>query len=206
MYPQVIFQNRKPNRIATIDEYRQSGGYQALATALQRYSPKEVQQIVIDSGLQGRGGAGFPAGLKWKSVADDAPFPRYLITNVDEMEPGTFKDRIMTHADPHMIIEGTIIAGYSVSAQKGIVFVRPSYESSAFILEREIRIAKEAGYLGKNIMGSDFSFDLVVHRSGGRYICGEGTAQINAIMGMRVILNNPPLARRRRDSGISPQF
>jgi NADH-quinone oxidoreductase subunit F len=185
MYPQVIFQNRKPNRIATIDEYRQSGGYQALTTAFQKHSPKEVQQIVLDANLQGRGGAGFPAGLKWKSVADDAPFPRYLITNVDEMEPGTFKDRIMTHADPHMIIEGTIIAGYSVSAQKGIVFVRPSYESSAFILEREIRIAKEAGYLGKNIMGSDFSFDLVVHRSGGRYICGEGTAQINAIMGMR---------------------
>jgi NADH-quinone oxidoreductase subunit F len=185
MYPQVVFQNRKPNRIATIDEYRQSGGYQALTTALQKYSPKEVQQAVLDAGLQGRGGAGFPAGLKWKSVAENAPFPRYIITNIDEMEPGTFKDRIMTHVDPHMIIEGTIIAGYAVSAQKGIIFVRPSYESSALILEREIRIAKEAGYMGKNILGSDYSFDMVVHRSGGRYICGEGTAQINAIMGMR---------------------
>jgi len=185
MHPQILFQNRKPNRIATIDEYRQSGGYQALATVLQKYSPKNVQQIVIDSGLQGRGGAGFPAGMKWKSVADDAPFPRYLITNIDEMEPGTFKDRVMAHADPHMIIEGTILAAYAVSAEKGIIFVRPSYESSALILEREIRIAKEAGYLGKNILGSNFSFDLVVHRSGGRYICGEGTAQINAIMGLR---------------------
>jgi NADH-quinone oxidoreductase subunit F len=185
MYPQVLFQNRKPNRIATMDEYRQSGGYQALTTALQKHSPKEVQQTVVDANLQGRGGAGFPAGLKWKSVADNAPFPRYLITNIDEMEPGTFKDRIMTHADPHMIIEGTIIAGYAVSAEKGIIFVRPSYESSALILEREIRIAKEAGYLGQNILGSNFSFDLIVHRSGGRYICGEGTAQINAIMGMR---------------------
>jgi NADH-quinone oxidoreductase subunit F len=185
MYSQVLFQNRKPNRIATVDEYRQSGGYQALATVLQKYSPKEVQQLVLDSGLQGRGGAGFPAGLKWKSVADDAPFPRYLITNIDEMEPGTFKDRVMTHADPHMIIEGTILAAYAVSAEKGIIFVRPSYENSALILEREIRIAKEAGYLGKNILGSNFSFDLVVHRSGGRYICGEGTAQINAIQGRR---------------------
>jgi len=175
-----------------MDEYRQSGGYQALTTALQGYSPKEVQQIVIDSGLQGRGGAGFPAGLKWKSVADDAPFPRYLITNVDEMEPGTFKDRVMTHADPHMIIEGTIIAGYAVSAERGIIFVRPSYESSALILEREISIAKEAGYLGKNIMGSNFSFDLIIHRSGGRYICGEGTAQVNAIMGMRAHPKQPP--------------
>jgi NADH-quinone oxidoreductase subunit F len=192
MYPQVIFQNRKPNRIATIDEYRQSGGYQALTTVLQNHPLKEVQQLVLDSGLRGRGGAGFPAGLKWKSVADNAPYPRYLITNIDEMEPGTFKDRVMTHVDPHMIIEGTIIAGYAVSAEKGIIFVRPSYESSALILEREIRIAKEAGYLGQNILGSNFSFDLVVHRSGGRYICGEGTAQINAIMGMRAHPKQPP--------------
>ena len=122
MYPQVLFQNRKPNRIATIDEYRQSGGYQALATALQKYSPKEVQQIVVDANLQGRGGAGFPAGLKWKSVADNFPFPRYIISNIDEYEPGTFKDRVMTHTDPHMIIEGMIIAGYAVSAAEGIIF------------------------------------------------------------------------------------
>jgi NADH-quinone oxidoreductase subunit F len=185
MYPQVLFQNRKINRIATIEEYRQSGGYQALSAALQRYSPKEVQQLVLDANLQGRGGAGFPAGLKWKSVADNAPFPRFIITNIDEYEPGTFKDRMMTHIDPHMIIEGIIIAGYAVLAEKGIIFVRPSYESSAVILERELSIAREAGYLGKNILGSKYSFDIVVHRSGGRYICGEGTAQINAIMGKR---------------------
>jgi len=185
MYPQVIFQNRKPNRIATIDEYRQSGGYQALTMALQKYSPKEVQQIVVDANLQGRGGAGFPAGLKWKSVADNSPFPRYILSNIDEYEPGTFKDRVMTHTDPHMIIEGMIIAGYAVSAEKGIIFVRPSYENSAVILERELSITREAGYLGKNILGSKYSHDIVVHRSGGRYICGEGTAQINAIMGKR---------------------
>ena len=185
MYSPVLFQNRKPNRIATIDEYRQSGGYEALATALQKYSPKEVQQIVVDANLQGRGGAGFPAGLKWKAVADNFPFPRYIISNIDEYEPGTFKDRVMTHTDPHMIIEGMIIAGYAILAEKGIVFVRPSYESSAVIFEREIKIAKEAGCLGKNILSSNFSFDIVVHRSGGRYICGEGTAQMNAIQGKR---------------------
>jgi NADH-quinone oxidoreductase subunit F len=185
MYPQVLFQNRKPNRIATIDEYRQSGGYQALATTLQKYSPKEVKQIVLDANLQGRGGAGFPAGLKWKAVADNFPLPRYIISNIDEYEPGTFKDRVMTHTDPHMIIEGIILAGYAVSAEMGIIFVRPSYESSAVIFERELKIAREAGYLGKNIFGSHFSFDMVVHRSGGRYICGEGTAQINAIQGKR---------------------
>ncbi len=185
MYPQVLFQNRKPDRIATLEEYRKSGGYKALAAVLSKYSPKEIQQVVCDSGLQGRGGAGFPAGVKWQSVADNAPFPRYIVTNIDEMEPGTFKDRVMAHADPHMIIEGTILAGYAISSEKGFIFVRPSYESSARILERELKIAREAGYLGKNILGSSYSFDLVVHRSGGRYICGEGTAQINALMGKR---------------------
>lgn len=185
MYPQVLFQNRKPDRIATIEEYRQSGGYEALATTLQKYSPREVQKIVVDSGLQGRGGAGFPAGRKWQGVADDAPFPRYVVSNVDEMEPGTFKDRLMTHADPHMVIEGMVIAAYAVSAEMGFIFVRPAYESTAVILEREIKIARDAGYLGKNILGSNFSLELIVHRSGGRYICGEGTAQINAIMGLR---------------------
>ena len=175
-----------------MDEYRQSGGYQAITTVLKKYSAKELQQLVVDSGLQGRGGAGFPAGRKWQGVADNAPFPRYIITNIDEMEPGTFKDRFMAHVDPHMIIEGTLLAAYAVSAQKGIIFVRPSYESSALILEREMRIAKEAGYLGQNILGSNFSFDIVVHRSGGRYICGEGTAQINAIMGMRAHPKQPP--------------
>ncbi len=192
MVPQVLFQNRKSDRIATIDEYRQSGGYQALEMALGKLSSKEVKQMVLDSGLRGRGGAGFPAGLKWRGVADNFPFPRYVISNVDEMEPGTFKDRLMTHADPHMVIEGITLAAYAVSAEKGFIFVRPAYESTAAILEREIKIAKDAGYLGKNIFGSDFSFDLIIHRSGGRYICGEGTAQINAIMGMRAHPKEPP--------------
>jgi NADH-quinone oxidoreductase subunit F len=185
MAPQVLLQNRKPDRIATLDEYRKSGGYEALATVLKKHTPKEVQQMVQDAGLLGRGGAGFPTGLKWKAVADNAPFPRYIITNIDEMEPGTFKDRILAHSDPHMIIEGTILSGYAVSAQKGFLFVRPAYESSALIFERELKIAAEAGLLGKNILGSGYSLEIVVHRSGGRYICGEGTAQLNAIEGRR---------------------
>ncbi len=200
MVPQVLFQNRKPDRIATIDEYRQSGGYQALEKAFQKLSPKEVTQMVVDSGLRGRGGAGFPAGLKWQGVKENAPFPRYVVSNVDEMEPGTFKDRLMTHADPHMVIEGIAIAAYAVSAEKGLIFVRPAYESTAAILEREIKIARDAGYLGKNILGSNFSFELIVHRSGGRYICGEGTAQINAIMGLRAHPKQPP--PRSTDKGL----
>jgi NADH-quinone oxidoreductase subunit F len=185
MYPQVLLQNRKPDRIATLDEYRQSGGYQALAEVLKKRTPKEVQQIVLDANLLGRGGAGFPAGKKWMAVSDHAPFPRYLVTNIDEMEPGTFKDRIMAHADPHLIIEGTILAAYAISAQKAFLFIRPSYETSALIFEREVRIAREAGFLGKNILGSGFSLELVIHRSGGRYICGENTAQLNAVEGIR---------------------
>jgi NADH-quinone oxidoreductase subunit F len=192
MTSQVLFQNRQLNRIATLDEYRASGGYLALATVLQRYSQKEVEQLVLDAVLLGRGGAGFPAARKWMTVADTAPFPRYVVCNADEMEPGTFKDRMLIHADPHLIIEGLIIVGYTALAEKGIIFIRPSYESAAKILEREIEIARQAGYLGKNILGSDYSLDIVVHRSAGRYICGENTAQLNAIEGKRANPIQPP--------------
>lgn len=182
---QVLLENRKPDRIITLDEYRQMGGYEAWQAILKQRSPKEVQQIVLDSGLLGRGGAGFPTGKKWEAVAENAPHPRYMVTNIDEMEPGTFKDRVLAHTSPHLIIEGTVIAAYAVGAQKGFLFVRPAYESSARIFDREVKIAAEAGFLGRNILGSDFSFEIVVHRSGGRYICGEGTAQLNAIEGRR---------------------
>jgi NADH-quinone oxidoreductase subunit F len=191
-YPQILLQNRKPDRIATLEEYRQSGGYQALANILEKYSYKDVQEEILESRLLGRGGAAFPAGMKLMSVADDAPFPRYIVCNADEMEPGTFKDRVLIHADPHMIIEGIIIAGYAVTAEKGIIFIRPEYESGAKILEREIDIARQSGYLGKNILDSDYAFDIVVHRSAGRYICGEVTAQLSALMGKRPNPKQPP--------------
>jgi NADH-quinone oxidoreductase subunit F len=191
-YPQVLLQNRKPDRIATLDEYRQSGGYKALKDVLKDYSHKDVQQAVMDSNLLGRGGAAFPTGMKLMSVADDASFPRYIICNADEMEPGTFKDRVLIHADPHMLIEGIIIAGYASLAEKGIIFIRPEYENAARILEREIEIARDEGYLGKNILGSDYSLEIIVHRSAGRYICGEVTAQINALMGKRPNPMKPP--------------
>jgi NADH-quinone oxidoreductase subunit F len=168
-----------------MEEYRASGGYEALAKALARYAPEEVRGIVDDACLLGRGGAGFPAGRKWAGVARDAPFPRYIVSNADEMEPGTFKDRVLIHADPHQIIEGMLLAGYAVSAQQGILFVRPAYGRIAEILEREIEVARHAGFVGRRILGSGFSMEISVHRSAGRYICGEGTAQIHAIQGMR---------------------
>ena len=145
MYQQVLLQNRKPDRIATLDEYRQSGGYRALTDVLKDYSHRDVRQSIMDANLLGRGGAAFPTGMKLMSVADDASFPRYIVCNADEMEPGTFKDRVLIHADPHMLIEGIIIAGYASLAEKGIIFIRPEYENAARILEREIEIAHREG-------------------------------------------------------------
>ena len=191
-YPQILLANRKPDRITTLSEYEKSGGYRGLKAGIDRHGEKGVQRMVEDANLLGRGGAAFPAGLKLKTVADDAPFPRYIVCNADEMEPGTFKDRVLIHANPHMIIEGMIIAAFSVKAEKGIIFIRPEYESGARIFEREVKAAEAAGYLGKNILGSDYSLEIVVHRSGGRYICGEVTAQLNALMGKRPNPMQPP--------------
>jgi NADH-quinone oxidoreductase subunit F len=191
-YPRVLFQNRKPDRIATLAEYRSSGGYEALEKAIGRMTFKAVQQEVLEAVLLGRGGAAFPAGRKLMTVADDAPMPRFVVCNADEMEPGTFKDRVLIHADPHMLIEGMALVGYAIRAEKGIIFIRPEYENAARILEREISTAREAGLIGEYLFDSDFCFDIDVHRSGGRYICGEVTAQLNALEGKRPNPKQPP--------------
>lgn len=179
----VLLLNQQPDHPLTFDEYRQYGGYQALSTVLGKLTPQEVTKTVLDSGLRGRGGAGFPTGKKWSFIGKG--HPRYMIPNTDEMEPGTFKDRVLVNVNPHLVLEGIILAAYAISASKGIFFIRPSYEMDAKLIERELQIAREARFLGDNILGSDFSFDLVVHRSAGRYICGEASAQVNAIMGKR---------------------
>ena len=145
-YPQILLKNRKPDRINTLEEYRRDNGYNALATTIASRQPQKVKDILLDATLLGRGGAGFPAGVKAKTVADDAPHPRYVVCNADEMEPGTFKDRIFLHTNPHMLIEGMILAAYAIQADHGIIFIRPEYESAAKILEREINLAKYAGF------------------------------------------------------------
>ncbi len=192
MVPQVLFQNRKPDRITTLAEYQAGGGYSALSQVLTRQDPKGLQTLIDEALLLGRGGAAFPMGRKLATVADDAPHPRYLVCNADEMEPGTFKDRVLIHADPHQLIEGMLLAAYAIGADKGLIFIRPEYEGAARILEREIGLAREAGFLGANILGSGVAFDMVVHRSGGRYICGEATAQLNALEGKRPNPRKPP--------------
>ncbi|MBR9984836.1 MAG: SLBB domain-containing protein [Desulfosarcina sp.] len=191
-YPQVLLEHRKPDRITTLSEYRQAGGYEALRQVLTALDRQEVKTRLTDALLLGRGGAGFPAGIKVQTVAEDAPFPRYMVCNADEMEPGTFKDRVFLHAEPHMLIEGMTLAAYSIKASHGIIFIRPEYESAARILEREIGIARREGLLGKGILDSDHDFEIAVHRSGGRYICGEVTAQINALQGIRPNPKQPP--------------
>ena len=191
-YPQVLLKHRKPDRITTLAEYREAGGYEALRQVLTEMDRQEVKTRLSDALLLGRGGAGFPAGIKVQTVAEDAPFPRYMVCNADEMEPGTFKDRVFLHAEPHMLIEGMTLAAYSIKASHGIIFIRPEYESAARILEREIDIARREGLLGERILDSDYDFEIVVHRSGGRYICGEVTAQINALQGIRPNPKQPP--------------
>ncbi len=191
-YPQVLLKHRKPDRITTLAEYREAGGYEALRQVLTEMDRQEVKTRLSDALLLGRGGAGFPAGIKVQTVAEDAPFPRYMVCNADEMEPGTFKDRVFLHAEPHMLIEGMTLAAYSIMASHGIIFIRPEYESAARILEREIDIARREGLLGERILDSDYDFEIVVHRSGGRYICGEVTAQINALQGIRPNPKQPP--------------
>lgn len=185
MSEKVLFLNRQPDRPATLEEYRENGGYQALAIALEKFSPHEICEIVAASDLRGRGGAGFPTGRKWLAFSKEKSGTRYVVPNTDEMEPGTFKDRILVNLDPHLVIEGIILSAYAVQADQGIFFIRPSYEKDAELIERELARAREAGYLGAHILGSNFSFDITVHRSAGRYICGEASSQIRAIEGRR---------------------
>jgi NADH-quinone oxidoreductase subunit F len=185
MDPLVLFDKRSPDHTISLEEYRQRGGYEGLSLTLQKYSPREVTQIVHDSGLRGLGGAGFPTGRKWMGLAEDAPFPRYVVANTDEMEPGTFKDRTLVHTNPHTVIEGMVIASYAASAHKGFFFFRPSYETVVEIFGRALESARKAGYLGRNILGSGHSFDIVLHRSAGRYICGEAKGLIHALEGQR---------------------
>lgn len=168
--------------------YERAGGYRAAERALRGMSPEEVQAAVRASGLRGRGGAGFPTGQKWSFVpmGPDAPRPKYLVANADEMEPGTFKDRLLLEGDPHQLIEGMIVSAYAIQAEVGFIFLRWEYRRAAAVLERAIGEAYAAGWLGPNLRGSGFRFDLFLHTSAGRYMCGEETALLNSLEGRRV--------------------
>lgn len=177
-----------------LNAYEQAGGYEGVRLALKRHTPSDIQRMVTESGLRGRGGAGFPTGKKWSFVpmGSQAPRPKYLVVNADEMEPGTFKDRVLLEGDPHQMIEGMLLAAYAIEADVGYIFLRAEYRLAAVRLQRAIAEARERGYLGRKIGGSDFSFDIHLHASAGRYICGEETALLNALEGRRAIPRAKP--------------
>lgn len=170
----------------TLKEYEKTGGYQALKKAL-KMKPAEITQIVKDSGLKGRGGAGFPTGTKWSTIdiSENSVMPKYMIANADEMEPGSFKDRLLLEGNPHQLIEGVIIGAYAIQANFSFVFLRWAYHLAGKALTQSIQEAYDAGYLGKNIAGSGFNLEMSLHISVGRYMCGEETALLNALEGKR---------------------
>jgi NADH-quinone oxidoreductase subunit F len=174
----------KPNS-TSIDVYIDGGGYKAVETSL-KMKPEEVTQLVKDSELRGRGGAGFPTGMKWSFVPKNAPKPTYLLCNADESEPGTFKDRVLIERDPHLLIEGMIIAAWAIgSCPMSYIYIRGEFHYGATVLDKALDEARAKGYLGKNILGSGFDFDITVHRGAGAYICGEETGLIESVEGHR---------------------
>ncbi len=181
----VLFKNRREGESLFLDDYRRLGGYEALRKVLKGMTPAEVRETVKASGLRGRGGAGFPTGVKWSFFPSDTPGEKYLVCNCDEMEPGTYKDRVLLEADPHQLVEGMAIAAFAMQIPVGYIFIRYAYEKCRQNLERAVAEATAAGLLGEDILGSGFSFTLHVHGSAGRYICGEETALLNGLEGKR---------------------
>lgn len=169
----------------SLDCYLRHGGYEEMKKAFSAMKPEEICQEVLDSEVRGRGGAGFPAGLKWKFLDRKSGKPIYLICNADESEPGTFKDRQIIHKDPHQLIEGMMISAYAIQAAQAFIYIREEMPLGARILEEAIEEARAKGLVGDNILGSGYSCDLVVHRGAAAYICGEETGLIESLEGKR---------------------
>jgi len=180
----VLTKNIGHPEVLTVQGYRDRGGYEALKKAL-GMEPDAIIDEVKASGLRGRGGAGFPAGLKWSFVPKGKDRPKYLVANADESEPGTFKDRLLMEQDPHQFIEGCIITSFAVQAETTYIYIRGEYTDAARIMEQAIRDAYAAGILGENVLGSGFSHHIYVHRGAGAYICGEETGLLESLEGKR---------------------
>ena len=165
--------------------YQAHGGYGSWQKVVQNMKPEQLIDEVKASGLRGRGGAGFPTGMKWSFVPKDNPKPKYLVCNADESEPGTFKDRLLIEEDPHAVIEGTLIAAFAIQSHTAFIYVRGELAFGATRLEQAVEEAIQAGYIGKNIFGSGYDLDVIVHRGAGAYICGEETALLSSLEGGR---------------------
>jgi NADH-quinone oxidoreductase subunit F len=169
----------------TLGVYRSHGGYGPWEKVVGTLKPEQLIEEIKASGLRGRGGAGFPTGMKWSFVPKDSPKPKYMVCNADESEPGTFKDRLLIEKDPHAIIEGTLIAAYAIQSHTAFIYIRGELAFGARVLERAVEEATQAGYIGKNILGSGYDVDVIVHRGAGAYICGEETALLSSLEGGR---------------------
>jgi NADH-quinone oxidoreductase subunit F len=178
---------RSDGETVWIEEYEKARGYSGLRKAVREMTPLELVKLVADSKLKGRGGAGFPTGVKWHTILpiENSARPRYLVCNLDEMEPGTFKDRFLVEGDPHQLIEGLILAGYACEADIGYIFVRGEYVKQRRIIERALSESQSKGYVGKNILGKGWDFEIYIHSSAGRYMCGEETGLLNSLEGGR---------------------
>ncbi len=184
-YEPVLMSRREIEGSETLEVYRDHGGYAALEKALKEYTPGDLIELVKDSGLRGRGGAGFPAGLKWSFIPKDPGVPKYLACNADESEPGTFKDRYFIERDPHQFIEGMLITSYAIEAELAFIYIRGEFVHGARVLERALDEARQAGLVGKNILGNGFNCEIHLHRGAGAYICGEETGMLSSLEGMR---------------------
>ena len=171
--------------IETYEVYRKNGGYRSVEKALKTMSPQNVVEEVQASGLRGRGGAGFPTGMKWSFLAKPEGVPRYLLCNADESEPGTFKDRYLMEKIPHLLVEGMITSSYALGCNQSYIYIRGEYMWVLEIVEKAIAEAYANGWLGKNILGSGYDLDLAIAPGGGAYICGEETALIESLEGKR---------------------
>ncbi len=185
MTERVAYKNIGQPGSATIDGYRNSGGYQTLRQVVQKWSPAKVIEVIKQSGLRGCGGAGFPTGTKWEFVAQASGKPRYVVCNADEGEPGTFKDRLILEQDPHLLLEGIALAGFAVGAETGYIYIRGEYYTAWQRLGQALQEAHRNNILGNKILGSAFNFDIKLRRGAGAYICGEETALIESLEGKR---------------------
>ncbi len=181
----LLFRDIDTPGLCGLETYRRLGGYEPLAETLGKRSPDECIDVVKASGLRGRGGAGFPTGLKWSFVPKASTKPKYIVCNADESEPGTFKDRELMEKNPHLLIEGMILAGYAIGSHVGYIYLRGEFEYIQRILDAAIHEARAAGVLGANVMGSGFGFQLHTHLGAGAYICGEETALLSSLEGYR---------------------
>lgn len=185
MSRKLLIEKAQVEGIKTYEVYRREGGYRSVEKALKTMSPEAVVEEVKKSGLRGRGGAGFPTGMKWSFLAKPEGVPRYLCCNADESEPGTFKDRFLMEKIPHLLIEGMVVSSFALGANTAFIYIRGEYSWIVHILERAIAEARAAGWLGKNILGTGYDLEMYVNCGAGAYICGEETALIESLEGKR---------------------